>query len=236
MKNKILLVAISILTLVLIKVEIAYSKPAYMLDVVRSENLNSELEVSAWLRGAFTDKIIKTIDSGTPVMFSYSIYLNSKRSLLWDQKVKKLFIKKMSIYNPLRKKYLTWEKSGPIQSAINFDSELAYYNAMGTSTDSRSKDKVTDPVNEQKVAKGLEIEKFEALKVWMNTIKKIPIAKIDALEQDKVHYFTVKCEMSAIELPLPFNYILFFLKFFSFKTDLTHSAPFLPGGAKNIGL
>ena len=62
----------------------------------------------------------------------------------------------------------------------------------------------------------------------MTRLKNMPLAPLDRLEPGEVYYFAVRAEMDAIELMVPFNYILFFVTLLDFDTDWGFSAPFMP--------
>ncbi len=60
---------------------------------------------------------------------------------------------------------------------------------------------------------------FDEAKKWMSTVEKLPIIPKSGLQKDQEYYLKVKAELSKVELPLFFRYILFWVSLWDFETD-----------------
>ncbi len=191
----------------------ARAEDAYILDVLRAPDKNGEVAVSARLYGAFTEDIRKTIASGAPVTFVFTLRLKRERTLLGDETVSELIVERMVKFDTLTKEYRCWEKRGADSDDLDFEAELA--SMTGTA-------KPTPPVSPP-----ILFRELGPLKQWMTSLTAIPLAPVKELEAGEVYYFAVRAEMDSIELIPPFNYILFFVTLLDFDTDWGLSAPFM---------
>jgi hypothetical protein len=60
---------------------------------------------------------------------------------------------------------------------------------------------------------------FDEAKKWMGTVKNLPIIPTCWLNKDQEYYLKVKAELSKVELPLFFRYILFWVSLWDFETE-----------------
>ncbi len=60
---------------------------------------------------------------------------------------------------------------------------------------------------------------FEEAKKWMGTVDKLPVIPTCWLDKDQKYYLEVKAELSKVELPLVFRYILFWVSLWDFETE-----------------
>lgn len=60
---------------------------------------------------------------------------------------------------------------------------------------------------------------FEEAKKWMSTVKNLPVIPMCWLNKDQEYYFKVKAELSKVELPLFFRYVLFWVSLWDFETE-----------------
>ena len=67
---------------------------------------------------------------------------------------------------------------------------------------------------------------FDEAKKWMSTVENLPIIPTVRLQKDQEYYLKVKAELSKVELPLFFRYILFWVSLWDFETDW-HTIVFL---------
>jgi hypothetical protein len=59
---------------------------------------------------------------------------------------------------------------------------------------------------------------FAEAKAWMSTVSKFPVMPTCCLDRDQSYYLNVKAELSKVELPLVFRYILFWASLWDFET------------------
>ena len=59
---------------------------------------------------------------------------------------------------------------------------------------------------------------FSEAKIWMSTVRKLPVIATCWLNKDQAYYLNVKAELSKVELPLIFRYILFWASLWDFET------------------
>lgn len=59
---------------------------------------------------------------------------------------------------------------------------------------------------------------FSEAKKWMSTVRKLPVISTCWLGKDQAYYLNVKAELSKVELPLVFRYILFWASLWDFET------------------
>ncbi len=67
---------------------------------------------------------------------------------------------------------------------------------------------------------------FDEAKKWMSSVDRLPIIPTCWLQKDQQYYLRVKAELSKVELPLFFRYILFWVSLWDFETDW-HTVVFL---------
>ncbi|SPF32046.1 conserved exported hypothetical protein [Syntrophobacter sp. SbD1] len=72
------------------------------------------------------------------------------------------------------------------------------------------------PENPQKT---LVTSNFDEAKKWMSTVENLPVVPTCWLKKDQEYYLRVKAELSKVELPLFFRYILFWVSLWDFETD-----------------
>lgn len=59
---------------------------------------------------------------------------------------------------------------------------------------------------------------FAEAKKWMSTVRRVPVIPTCWLSKDQAYYLNVKAELSKVELPLVFRYILFWVSLWDFET------------------
>ncbi len=67
--------------------------------------------------------------------------------------------------------------------------------------------------------KTLVTKDFDQAKKWMSSVDNLPIIPTCWLHKDQEYYVKVKAELSKVELPLFFRYILFWVSLWDFETD-----------------
>ena len=72
------------------------------------------------------------------------------------------------------------------------------------------------PEHPQKI---LVTRDFDEAKKWMSTVEDLPVIPTCWLTKDQEYYFKVKAELSKVELPLFFRYILFWVSLWDFETE-----------------
>ncbi|MGA2403262.1 MAG: DUF4390 domain-containing protein [Syntrophobacteraceae bacterium] len=72
------------------------------------------------------------------------------------------------------------------------------------------------PEHPQKI---LVTRNFDEAKKWMSTVENLPIIPTCWLHKDQEYYLKVKAELSKVELPLFFRYILFWVSLWDFETE-----------------
>ncbi len=60
---------------------------------------------------------------------------------------------------------------------------------------------------------------FLEAKRWMSTVKDLPLLPLWRLQKEQGYQLRLKAELSKVELPLFFRYILFFVSLWDFETD-----------------
>jgi hypothetical protein len=60
---------------------------------------------------------------------------------------------------------------------------------------------------------------FEEAKKWMSTVENLPVIPTWWLSRNQEYYLKVKAELSKVELPLFFRYILFWVSLWDFETE-----------------
>jgi len=60
---------------------------------------------------------------------------------------------------------------------------------------------------------------FDEAKKWMSTVENLPVIPTWWLSRNQEYYLRVKAELSKVELPLFFRYILFWVSLWDFETD-----------------
>jgi len=208
----------------------AFAADAFMVDVVRSPAVD-KTAISATLKNGFSKEIRENIDSGAPVVFTYFIELKRIRTVIWNETVKKMTLKRMVKFDPLHKVYMMWEKKGEDEADIAFNAELA-------SVDHREKPKESSqsasPMAQAQTAQQTQsaMEPVvtmdqDKMEIWMTRLENVEIGSAASLKNGARHYFRVRCEMYSIKLMPPFNYILFFVALWNFDTDWEISTPFV---------
>ena len=79
------------------------------------------------------------------------------------------------------------------------------------------------PENPQRI---LVTRSFDEAKKWMSTVKGLPVVPTCWLLKDQEYYLRIKAELSKVELPLFFRYILFWVSLWDFETEW-YTVPFL---------
>lgn len=74
--------------------------------------------------------------------------------------------------------------------------------------------------------KTLVTRNLDEAKKWMSTVVALPIMPTCLLIKDQEYYLNVKAELSKVELPLFFRYILFWVSLWDFETEW-HTVVFL---------
>ena len=72
------------------------------------------------------------------------------------------------------------------------------------------------PENSQRI---LVTSNFDEAKKWMSTVTNLPILPTCWLAKDQEYYLRVKAELSKVELPLFFRYVLFWVSLWDFETE-----------------
>ena len=72
------------------------------------------------------------------------------------------------------------------------------------------------PEHPQKI---LVTRNFDEAKKWMSTVDNLPVIPTCWLTKDQEYYLNVKAELSKVELPLFFRYILFWVSLWDFETE-----------------
>lgn len=206
----------------------ALAEDAYIVDVVRT-GPSDRVMVSAILKGAMTRDIKDSIESGAPVTFTYLVKLEKIRRVVWNETIREVAVKKMVKYDALRKVYLTWEKKADSPDSISFDAELSVAehkdkdkDKEGTTASSSMAKETSQPSQEATILK-----EREALEKWMTRLDNVDLGSVQELRSAGRHYASVKCEMKAIQLMPPFNYILFFVSLWDFDTKWSDSTIFM---------
>jgi len=146
----------------------AAAEDAFVVDVVRSKPYD-RISISAAIKGAFTREIVETINSGAPVTFTYFLQLKKYRTVVWDETVRSIAIKRMVKFDTLKKEYLTWEKRAEDEDDINFKAELTameYKSAEGDKKEESSNAptaKGGDPKTGETMIKPVSIKDFKEL-------------------------------------------------------------------------
>jgi len=60
---------------------------------------------------------------------------------------------------------------------------------------------------------------FDEAKKWMSTVENLPVIPTWWLSRNQEYYLKVKAELSKVELPLFFRYILFWVSLWDFETE-----------------
>ena len=60
---------------------------------------------------------------------------------------------------------------------------------------------------------------FDEAKRWMSTVENLPVIPTCWLHRDQRYYLKVRAELSKVELPLFFRYILFWVSLWDFETE-----------------
>ncbi|MGC8492529.1 MAG: DUF4390 domain-containing protein [Syntrophobacteraceae bacterium] len=74
---------------------------------------------------------------------------------------------------------------------------------------------VTLPEDPQKT---FVTKSFAQARKWMSTVRRVPVLPTCWLSKDQAYYLNVKAELSKVELPLIFRYILFWASLWDFET------------------
>lgn len=207
-----------------------HAEDAYIVDVVRV-GPPDRVMVSATLKGGMTREIKDSIESGAPVTFTYLVKLERVRRVVWNETIREVAVKKLVKYDTLRKVYLTWEKKGDSPEAISFDQELS-------AAEYKDKDKEKEKENGSANAPTAKepspqpqeptiLKEREALEKWMTHLENVDLGASADMRSFGRHFASVKCEMKAIKLMPPFNYILFFVSLWDFDTKWSDSSLFV---------
>lgn len=205
-----------------------HAEDAYIVDVVRVGPLDRVM-VSATLKGAMTREIKDSIESGAPVTFTYLAKLERVRRVVWNETIREVAVKKLVKYDTLRKVYLTWEKKGDSPDAISFDQELSAAEYKDKDKEKENGSAATSPAKEpsSQPQEPTVLKEREALEKWMTHLENVDLGATADMGAFGRHFASVKCEMKAIKLMPPFNYILFFVSLWDFDTKWSDSSLFL---------
>lgn len=229
--KRILLGAAAVFAFSALGASTAHAEEAYIVDVVRAGSPDHVM-FSATLKGALTREIKDSIESGAPLTFTYLLKLNKARRVVWDETIREVAVKKMVKYDALRKVYLTWEKKGDSPTAITFDAELSA--AEYKEEDKAKENSPTTPpaVKEQSPPpqEPTVLKDREEMEKWMTHLENVDFGAVAEMREFGRHYVSVKCEMKAIKLMPPFNYILFFVSLWDFDTKWSDSSFFVING------
>jgi len=217
----------------------AFANGAYIVNVIKVDS-SQRVVISATLKGAFTPKIRKSIDSGAPVTFTYLIQLKRLRGFMWDKTVYRVALKRMVKFDALKKEYLAWEKKNEDEDDIDFKAELenANFNETGEAGEIPTEKRDKSVRSGSKVVmEPLVFNKGQELEKWMTHVEKFDLGPIEGLDKSALYEARVRCKMKQIKLIPPFNYILFFMSFLDFDTEWTKSTTFpINGGASKHSL
>ena len=72
------------------------------------------------------------------------------------------------------------------------------------------------PENPQKT---LVTKDFDEAKKWMSSVQSLQVMPTSRLERNQEYYLNIKAELSKVELPLFFRYILFWVSLWDFETE-----------------
>ena len=102
--------------------------------------------------------------------------------------------------------------------ALLFKSKIADFSLRHTIRYNRLNNEfqVDLPEHPQKI---LVTRNFEEAKKWMSTVESLPVIPTCWLKKDQEYYLNLKAELSKVELPLFFRYILFWVSLWDFETD-----------------
>jgi len=67
--------------------------------------------------------------------------------------------------------------------------------------------------------KTLVTRNFDEAKKWMSSVEGLAVVPTSRLVKDQEYYLNVKAELSKVELPLFFRYILFWVSLWDFETE-----------------
>jgi len=110
------------------------------------------------------------------------------------------------------------EKPSPILNILN--TKIADFALRHTISYNRLNNEfqVDLPEHPQKT---LVTRSFDEAKKWMSTVEGLPIVPTSRLIKDQEYYLNVKAELSKVELPLFFRYILFWVSLWDFNAEDT---------------
>ncbi len=229
--KRILLGAVAVFAFSALGAPGVHAEEAYIVDVVRAGSPDRVM-FSAILKGAMTREIKDSIESGAPVTFTYLVKLNKARRVVWDETVREVAVKKLVKYDALRKVYLTWEKKADSPEAITFDAELS---AAEYKEEDKGKESAPAPPSSAKepsqpLQEPTILKEREEMEKWMTHLENVDLGAVAEMRAFGRHYVSVKCEMKAIKLMPPFNYILFFVSLWDFDTKWSDSTFFVING------
>lgn len=224
--KKVLSGAIASLVFIALSAPGVHAEDAYIVDVVRT-GPPDHVMVSAILKGGMTRDIKDSIESGAPVTFTYLVKLERVRRVVWNETIREVAVKKLVKYDPLRKVYLTWEKKGDKSEAISFDAELSAVEHKDRDKGSGSAPSAPEKEPAQPPQEPTALKEREALEKWMTHLDNVDLGATSEMRLFGRHFASVKCEMKAIQLMPPFNYILFFVSLWDFDTKWSDSTIFV---------
>ncbi len=227
---------------------------AYVLNVVNT-GTEEQLALSAKVKGAFTQEIRENIASGAPLVFTYTIELKRDRALIWDEKIRRIYVKKMVKLDTLTQEYQTWEKQADDEEDINFTTEMEAVNykepeKSGNMEDGNNSEEAEKATNDKPGEQTLEdnqekknptvmepliFKEQKEVEKWMMSLENVMVTSTEELDKSGRYYYRVKCTMKSIKLIPPFNYILFFIALLDFDTDWTSSTIFTINGTGESG-
>jgi hypothetical protein len=218
--------AAAVLVFFALNASLAHAEDAYIVDVVRT-GPQDRVMVSAILKGAMTRDIKDSIESGAPITFTYLVKLERIRRVVWNETVREVAVKKLVKYDALRKVYLTWEKRGDSPEKISFDAELLVVEHKDTDKENGAAPSSPAKDQAQPSQEPTVIKEREALEKWMTHLDNVDLGSVSEMRSFGRHFASVKCEMKAIQLMPPFNYILFFVSLWDFDTKWSDSTIFV---------
>jgi len=196
-------------------------------DLELYSDKNNDVLLSARLENAFTEEISQAIESGAPVSFTFYLTVKQHRRFWSDKERISKVIKKIVKYDSFNKEYHVVEKIGENESDFT-DEKSSSFNQVVTSAVPVEENALAHNDTVMDEQQTVVMEKSEDLEKWMSTLEKIHIGSRKDFSDNHEYYVQIKAKMKSINLPTPFNYILFFVSFWDFDTSLK-SSPYFRG-------
>lgn len=182
--------------------------------------------LSAHLTGAFTKDISDAIQSGAPVSFTYSVSVRQHRRYWLDRDTITKVVRKTVKYDSFTKDYHILEKIGENESDFKEDdssylgkvvsSMTSVEDGAGSREDSETKEDREDTV----------LHDLKDLEKWMSLLDSVYLGRKNEFSDNREYYVEIKATMKSIHLPMPFNYLLFFVSYWDFDTSMKSSSRF----------